>query len=221
MCQLTRAAFEAYVPAIRPQLLATAKSLLQNLDDAEDVVQNALLTALGILDRYETDTTEKQSPYPKSLAGWLVRITRFECLDAREQRERRRTVAIEKAAALPAPCVACSIREMVEPLPDKFRGMVADWLNGETQVDIATAHRVSRNTVGNRLTQAFELLRREVPDGDRLQWDSGLFYSCARVSVYKRPTGVWRSWFAQLPPDVRFGAPCGCGRRQNRHEAGY
>jgi len=80
------AAFEALVRDEGGRLLARARTLLQDEEDARDVVQEAFLSAYRALDRFDGRST---------LSTWLHRIVINAALMRLRRRKRRPEVAIE------------------------------------------------------------------------------------------------------------------------------
>jgi RNA polymerase sigma-70 factor (ECF subfamily) len=100
---------EDYARRKRPKLVGYARMIVKNEDDAQDVVQNALLKAFRMADSY--------LPFA-SIEAWLMRITRNCALTYCGKPARRREFAHEKLTGaqyeLPAPDLAYEEKELIE-----------------------------------------------------------------------------------------------------------
>lgn len=79
-------AYEALVATHAGPMLRVARRMLRNEDDARDAVQDAFLSALRSLDRFQGDA---------KLATWLHRIVVNACLMKLRRRRRKPELAIE------------------------------------------------------------------------------------------------------------------------------
>jgi RNA polymerase sigma-70 factor (ECF subfamily) len=81
-----RAAFGALVERYAAQARRVARAVLRDADDADDAAQDAFLSALVKLDRYDT-----RRPF----GPWLMRIVANAATDRRRRRAVRRTEPLE------------------------------------------------------------------------------------------------------------------------------
>ncbi len=208
MPELTPEEFSALLLDLRPTLLQTARQRFGSPSDtdAEDLLSETVLTALHILPRFEADTSLPAN----GLLSWLQGIMRYAA-----GRERRRSARQVSSVPLES---ARHVASPPDPSPDPIQGklgslhclprgqqaLVRAWLYGYSQRQIAREFHLHYNTVGNRLELAFEQLGLTLPDRDAISYSFSLINYCSRVTVYHKPTGVWRSWFAKTPADIRF-----------------
>jgi len=80
-------AFEQFVRAYSGRMLALARGMLRNEDDAADAVQDAFLSAFKALSRFEGNS---------SLGTWLHRIVVNACLMKIRSRSRRQACSIDE-----------------------------------------------------------------------------------------------------------------------------
>jgi DNA-directed RNA polymerase specialized sigma24 family protein len=210
--ELTSDEFAAYLAALRPDLLRIITSIQKGTpDDADDALAETTLFALELLPKYSPKPTERTDPYPPSLLKWLTGIARFAILKERDRAARRpATVPIDTArnvCAPPDPPDAPSFQLAIDQLPEKLRTLVHSWNQGYSQSEIARYHGIAYNTAGNRLELAFEQLRMKIPREDEISYNIGGsdLVIGSRVTIYRKPVGVWRSWVGKHPPDYHFG----------------
>ncbi|MFG0283872.1 MAG: RNA polymerase sigma factor [Phycisphaerales bacterium JB039] len=98
--------FAARLEADRRRLWTIAAAILGSPHDAEDVVQEASVIALGKLEQFQRDT---------SFLAWMGQIVRFVALNQMRRRQRDRAVAVEPDAVGAAPVDA-------PPVEGEFRG---------------------------------------------------------------------------------------------------
>jgi RNA polymerase sigma-70 factor, ECF subfamily len=136
-------AFARLVGPYRRELLVHCYRMLGSLQDAEDVVQEALLHAWRRLGTLRQHT---------SLRAWLYKIATNACLDALDKRPRRTLPTAVYPAADPRAPLASPIEEPIwlEPLPDEWLVDAAD--NPE-----------ARYTMRESVTLAFQLALQLLP----------------------------------------------------------
>jgi RNA polymerase sigma-70 factor (ECF subfamily) len=143
-------------------LYNVAYRLSGNDDDAQDLVQEALLRVRRGLERYE----------PGSLEGWLARIVTNVFLDEMRRKRRRPeqalpdepdfvlppTMSADEAAV--AAGLSAEVEAALAALPDEFRvPVVLRDVADQTYEDIAAALDVPVGTVRSRLHRGRRLLR--------------------------------------------------------------
>jgi RNA polymerase sigma-70 factor, ECF subfamily len=141
-------------------LYSVAFRLAGNDDDAQDLVQEALLRVRKGLERYE----------PGSLEGWLARIVTNIFLDEMRRKQRRPTDALPDdpdRVVPPSPAADASSRQLSEPvqaalasLPPEFRvPVVLCDVADQSYEQIALALDVPVGTVRSRIHRGRRLLR--------------------------------------------------------------
>jgi len=147
-------------------LYTVAYRLAGNDDDAQDLVQEALLRVRRGLERYE----------PGSLEGWLARIVTNVFLDEMRRRKRRPTSALpddpdwvlppepgadEASRELPA-----HLEDALASLPEEFRvPVVLCDVADQSYEQIATALEIPVGTVRSRIHRGRRLLRGVLTEG--------------------------------------------------------
>ena len=147
-------------------LYNVAYRLTGNDDDAQDVVQEALLRVRKGLERYQ----------PGSLEGWLARIVTNVFLDEMRRRKRRPADALpdDPGRVLPpAPAadevetgLSAEIQQALEGLPDEFRvPVVLCDVSDLSYEQIADATGVPIGTVRSRIHRGRRMLRATLAAG--------------------------------------------------------
>lgn len=147
-------------------LYTVAYRLAGNDDDAQDLVQEALIRVRRGLERYE----------PGSLEGWLARIVTNVFLDDMRRRKRRPTSALPgdpDRVVPPAPAADVASRELpahlqaaLAALPEDFRvPVVLCDVADQSYEQIATTLEVPVGTVRSRIHRGRRLLRTALTDG--------------------------------------------------------
>ena len=141
-------------------LYSVAYRLAGNDDDAQDLVQEALLRVRKGLERYQ----------PGSLEGWLARIVTNVFLDEMRRRKRRPTDALPDDPGFvlpPAPAadqvytgLSAEIQRALEELPEEFRvPVVLCDVSDLSYEQIADATGVPIGTVRSRIHRGRRMLR--------------------------------------------------------------
>ena len=129
---------------------------------AEDIAQEAFLSALRSLDRFD-----RRRPF----GPWLHRIVVNRAIDHARARAARSEVSDEALASHSAADVAPPDRELlaaVAALPvDQRAVVVLRYLLGDTPGEIAAALDLPRGTVNSRLRRGLDALREQVDQGAR------------------------------------------------------
>ena len=168
-----RAAFEAIVRSHGARLLATARRLLVNDDDARDAVQDAFLSAVRSLDRFDGEAR---------LSTWLHRVAINAALMKLRARRRLRERPIEellpsflpdghhseRVLAWEEPCELVLqrqesrdlVRASIERLPGDYRVvLVLRDIEGLDTKEVAGLLAISTDAVKTRLHRARQALR--------------------------------------------------------------
>ena len=141
-------------------LYTVAYRLTGNSDDAQDLVQEALLKVRRGLERYE----------PGSLEGWLARIVTNVFLDDMRRRKRRPTSALPENPDLvlpPSPAADQASRELPADLQDALASLPEDFrvpvvlcdVADQSYEQIAAVLDVPVGTVRSRIHRGRRLLR--------------------------------------------------------------
>jgi RNA polymerase sigma factor (sigma-70 family) len=155
-------AFAAIVERHSGQVRSTARRVLGDADEAQDIAQAVFLTLAQ-----KARSLRKDMP----LAGWLHRVAWRLALDARKSRERRRNreeqAMQESESPTPPPDDNQLPREeldaALERMPEKYRlPLVLFHLEGYSLSDVAECLGLNPSTVGTRLDRARDLLRRKL-----------------------------------------------------------
>lgn len=194
---LTAANFERRINPLRKALLNMALRDLQP-DDAEDCLQTAVCAAWSQLDRYDPTTGQT------GLFHWLSTLLRRATADFYRQLNRR-AEDLQPSDEFPPDTLADAPLESAEQLArwneygsrlgrvvltDKQTLILKAWLNGETQTEIALAWGISQRAISYYIETITGRLRAEgeIELGYHAEL---LFATCAEITVYHRPVGVW------------------------------
>lgn len=164
---------EAIVAAYRPGLFRLATSFLQDADEAEDAIQQALLTASLNLGRYQPGSNFK---------AWLFTLTVNTCRGALRKRKARQTLAslLGRSQHQPAPNLEDTLLRdedsrrlwsAVKRLDEKYRLVV--YLRYEQEMaiaEIAQVLSIREKTVYTRLYEAFRQLRGQLSAEMERDW---------------------------------------------------
>ncbi len=116
MKQFDKAEAERLVYTYSDLILRLSYTYLKSTHDAEDICQTVFLKLLTSGQTFDSPAHEK---------AWIIRTTANACKDALRSTFRRRTVALEAAAATAAPEAPDSaVLEAVMALPENYREAV-------------------------------------------------------------------------------------------------
>ena len=187
---------------LRPGLIQSARRLRRcGYDDAVDLVSQAVLLALHRVEEYDEDTGYN------GLRLWLKGILQIVARsDYRHQARTVVTAPLSEAEHLPAlkSSADCEFDNSLRGLPTFQRHLIADWVAGYSQDEIALRLRLHRNTIAVRLEEAFAALRMRFPDAEAMEHSYALFSDCSRRTIYRKPKAPWRPWQEQHPPEQSF-----------------
>ncbi len=174
MTSATRQAFDATAIEYRTRFLATARRLLSDHAAAQDVVQDAMLSAVRNLPRFRGDS---------QMSTWLGRIVINSALTRRRVARRRPEQSLETLLAQPEPGVhqpaplaahgpstegallrseaGDLLKAAVQQLPDDYKTVVIMRHYEDARIaDIAARLRITPNAAKLRLLRAHRALRR-------------------------------------------------------------
>ncbi len=143
-----------------PMLLAAARVITLDRDEAEDLVQTTFEIALRRLDALRE---------PRAVRAWLLTIQAREAF--RVMRRLRRIVSLdgrvgEIAAQAPDLAQRADVRRALSTLPRRTRAAIAlHHMAGLTVAETARALGVSENTIKSQLKTGLSRLREELGDG--------------------------------------------------------
>ncbi len=150
-------AFSELVARYGRLVYATARRILGNTTDAEDVTQECFARLAA------ADT-----PIRSSLAGWLHILATHRALDRIRSESRRRAREAEHAAATATDdagraAMLALVDEAIAALPDESRELVVEhFLMGKTHAEIAESLGVARSTITVRIERGVERIREHV-----------------------------------------------------------
>jgi RNA polymerase sigma-70 factor (ECF subfamily) len=154
------AAFDALVLRHMQRAFGVAMRLLDQREDAEDLVQDAFLAALEKIDTFDPE---------REFAPWFYRILVNRCLNARKSRTRRAAVDIpvEAMSGLASPLLETERSELrvhlkraLALLPERQRTIVTLFdVEGFSSPEVAQILGISDGTVRWHLHQARHVLR--------------------------------------------------------------
>jgi RNA polymerase sigma-70 factor, ECF subfamily len=154
------AAFEALVQRYLPRARVLARRLMHDPDDADDLVQDAFLRALGRIATFDVD---------RAFGPWFSRLLVNTGIDQRRKRAVRRTESYdpETFAGRSSPQqdteraeLRRSLNEALQKLPDRQRLVVSLFeIDGHSTEEVASMLDVSQVTVRWHLHQARRALR--------------------------------------------------------------
>jgi RNA polymerase sigma-70 factor (ECF subfamily) len=162
-------AFQALVAATAPKLLRVAARILGDIDEAEDVLQEAYLRAFDALAAGRFD--EKCA-----VETWMYRIVANAALDALRARKRRRTQAdgdvgdsdasVNDEPRLLARRALVELDRWLAALPNEQRtAIVLKELEGLSSNEVAAIMKCSVGAVEQRLVRARTALRQRIENG--------------------------------------------------------
>lgn len=142
--------FEDRIKPLLPSLYRIAYFVVRNKQDAEDVVQDALIKAYTKLYTYdETKGAFKQ---------WINSIVYFTAIDA--YRKNKKYYCVEDVALSFEDTQYCGIKEMIDGLPYKSRLIIVCLANGLTNSEIAERLGITYNNAAVMVHRARKQLRK-------------------------------------------------------------
>jgi len=148
-------AFRELVHRHAPMVFATSKRILRDDTEAQDVTQEC----------FETLATTRRLP-DSNLGPWLHRVATNRCLDRLRTTGRRAKREIDFATRQLQPHttgwndIYDLVDEAIAELPDKYRTVIiAHFLEGRPQADIANELHLTRQAVHERLNRGIEAVR--------------------------------------------------------------
>jgi RNA polymerase sigma-70 factor (ECF subfamily) len=151
--------FECLYQEYRTFMLYTANRILENWDDAEDVVHQAFLKVIEILSEIE----DPLSPRTKSL---MAIITERKAIDLYRAKKRKHCISLDQAD-LEIPCESdleklpdrMNLAEAIAALPPRYREVVLlRYDNGLSNIEIGHLLSMTPNHVAKTLQRAKERL---------------------------------------------------------------
>lgn len=199
---ISQSTFAQALRKLRPALVLTAKRMRRcRHEDAEDLASRVVVVALQRLDDFQEATGEA------GLRRWLNAILHHVVMSDYQKEARSAQIEpLEGAVDLSADESGYdpTFEAVLDCLLPEDRKIVAAWLAGYRNREIAAGLRLHRNTVGHRLSRAFETIRARYDDPEALEQACALFAACARRTIYRKPAASWRPWRDRHPPERRF-----------------
>lgn len=163
-------AFDVIVRRHMQRAFGVAMRLLDQREDAEDLVQDAFIASLEKIDTFDAD---------REFAPWFYRILVNRCLNARKSRSRRSMQEIPDTAVsgVASPLLETERSELrthlkraLEVLPERQRTIVTLFdVEGFSSPEVAEILGISDGTVRWHLHQARQVLRGELEPFARRQ----------------------------------------------------
>ena len=152
MKQFDKAEAERLVYTYSDLILRLSYTYLKSTHDAEDICQTVFLKLLTSGQTFDSPAHEK---------AWIIRTTANACKDALRSSFRRRTVALEAAAATPAPeAPDHAVLEAVMALPENYREAIyLHYYEGYSVCEIAGLLGQSEAAVAAHLSRGRRKLR--------------------------------------------------------------
>ena len=155
---MTEAEFTRRVMAMRNQLWHVGRAMLWNVEEAEDAVQEAMLTAWK---------KQRSLRDPAKFDAWFMRVFINRCRDIQRSQIRRRE-AMKEAEAMreEAAPEGGEVRTALQELPDNLRlPTILFYIEGYSQKEIARILGIGQEQVNTRLRQARKRLRCMLSEG--------------------------------------------------------
>ena len=149
---LSRGEAERLVHSYSDLILRLSYTYLKSTDDAQDICQTVFLKLLQ---------NPRQFASPEHEKAWIIRTAANLCKDHLKSRWRRTTVALEAAAAVPAPeAHDGSLLSAVNLLPPKYRAVIyLYYYEGYGAKEIAELLGEKPATVSTQLSRGRQQLR--------------------------------------------------------------
>ena len=148
--------FELLVTAQTDTMYRVSMSMLKNEHDAQDAVQEAVLTAYRDLGKLRQE---------KYFGTWLIRILINQCHKKLKERKRYADIGDElpDIASRDNPYLSVEIGEAIDSLPEKVRlTVVLYYIDDYSVREIKDILRVPEGTVKSRLSKGRAMLREKL-----------------------------------------------------------
>ena len=167
-----RLTLDEVVRKYRNSLYAAALSASQVPADAEDAVQEALIT-------YYTDDREFETE--SDVKYWLIRVTVNKAHDLRRRFRSKADVSWEdymQSVEFETPAQRSLVQEVLQ-LPEKYRTVIhLYYCEGYTAAEIAKILHISDSNVRARLVRGRRMLRNVLDEKETGHDKSGIIQSC-------------------------------------------
>lgn len=157
---MTQTEFEARIVAMQDTLYRVSATLLTQMCDREDAIQECIFHALKKRDRLRDDG---------AMQAWVIRILINECYQL--MRKRKRLVPVETLPEGETEEGADrDVRRALMTLEPSLRlPIVLHYIEGYKVNEVARMLRLPAGTVKSRLARGREALRREFEEGGRVR----------------------------------------------------
>ena len=148
-----KSAYTGLVKAYSGCIFAICLGMLGNTDDAEDIVQQALLKGFTDINQLRDD---------EQFGAWLSRIAKNLCIDFIRRQRRKQSILFQQSYQHQS----CSkeyheLETALAKLPQDYRvALMLYYFNGQNTEKIAEALEISRAAVHARLSRARKQLRK-------------------------------------------------------------
>ncbi len=151
---MDEATYLAMSQAHMPSFYRVAYSLVGNRPDAEDAVQQALLSAW----------THRHQARAGAEKAWMMRIVINECYSILRRRKKAIPVADVPQGAS-APMEPTPLQEAVRALPENLRTpLLLKYMEGMSEKEVASALRIPVSSVKSRLFRARKKLQAQLSE---------------------------------------------------------
>ena len=154
---ISDASFVEEVRQMTPSLYRVSFSLLRQVYDAQDAVQQALMNAWAARARVE----------PERFRPWLMRIVVNECRNVQRKRMRMQPSNQLERQGDPCPPPDAALADALNRLPEKLRlPLLLRYGEGFSEGEVAAALRLPVSTVKGRLHRGRLALKKEWQHGE-------------------------------------------------------
>ncbi|MBQ4568569.1 MAG: sigma-70 family RNA polymerase sigma factor [Ruminococcus sp.] len=154
MSDLRRAAEQA-LEKYGESLMRVAYTYTKNMQDAQDMVQDAFLRYMSSAPQFSSDEHEK---------AWLIRVTINICKNHLSSAYRRNYAELDENMSV-CDTYSSGLAEIVNSLPEKYRIVIhLFYYEDYTQKQIAKALGITESAVSTRLQRGRKLLKEKIGD---------------------------------------------------------
>lgn len=151
---MDEATYLALSQANMPSFYRVAYSLVGNRPDAEDAVQQALLSAWA----------HRQKAHPGAERAWMMRIVVNECYNILRRRKKAIPVA-DVPQGMSTRMEPTPLQEAVRALPENLRTpLLLKYMEGMSEKEVASALGIPVSSVKSRLFRARKKLQKQLTE---------------------------------------------------------
>lgn len=146
---------ETAVMLYSDSLMRVAFTYTQNMDDAQDMVQEVFLKYMTKAPAFESAEHEK---------AWLLRVTINICKNFVNSAYRKTYTGLDESVAV-SDSYTTGLFEAINTLPEKYRIVIhLYYYEGYSQKEIARIIKLTESAVATRLQRGRSLLRKKIGD---------------------------------------------------------